>query len=107
MKFKYTKEQEKVNSLRLIKAELNTLAAKASDPDVQAQITFLAETVGYSDPMSSDELKDLENRVKDNIALLREDLEEGKEADACSRIRKIQSLWVERNEKCAVFKHRR
>lgn len=107
MRFKYTREQDKVTFLRMMKAELNTLAAKASDLQVQKQILSLAETVGYSDPMSSEALEELEERVKDNIALLGEELAENRTADVTARIRKIQSLWTERNEKCAVLKHRK
>lgn len=107
MKQKYTRQQEKVTFLRMLRAELNTLAAKASGPQVREQILSFADTVGCSDPMSSDALENLEMRVKDNISLLREELEEGSEEDAVIRLRKLQALWTERNEKCAVLKHRR
>lgn len=107
MKQKYTKEQEKVTFLRMLRAELNVQAAKAVDADIRREILALAETVGYSDPMSSDELSELEESVKNNIMFLGEELAEGREADAGNRIRKLHSLWTERNEKCAVLKRRK
>lgn len=107
MKQKYTKEQEKVTFLRMIRAELSVQAEKAANPDLRREILSLAEIVGYSDPMSSDELRELEESVKNNILFLGEELSEGREAEAENRIRKLYSLWTERSKKCAVLKRRR
>ena len=68
---------------------------------------MLAEVIEYSDPMSSEQLSDLENRINHNIELLREEVDTGDTDRALQRVERIQKLMNERNEKCTLLKQRK
>lgn len=96
--------ETKVQFVRTMKAELSGVAALAQDAELKKKISVLAEDAGYSDPISGKELAELEGRIMNNIALLREDVDDGDAAKAAQRVDKIRAMVQERNAKCAILK---
>jgi hypothetical protein len=74
------------------------LADDESDIEIKAALVQLAEKIRFSDPMSSEKLKDLENRIASKVAELK--VTENKN----EVIAEINSLMNERNKKCKILK---
>ena len=84
------KVQKKVFYIRELQADVELLADKEADTDAKAALTQLAEKIRFSDPMSNEQLADLEEQISAN----------GKAA----LITELHSLLDERNKKCKIFK---
>lgn len=92
------KVQKKVFYIREMQADVELLADNESDVDVKTALTHLAEKIRFSDPMSSEQLADLESEISTKIAELK---------NASSKleiITEINSLLDERNKKCRILK---
>lgn len=100
-------ENTKIATLRMMKMNLNVIKEETQDLELRKRIALLAEAIEYSDPMSSEQLSDLENRINHNIELLREEVDTGDTDRALQRVERIQKLMNERNEKCTLLKQRK
>lgn len=60
----------------------------------------MAEKVRYSDPISSDELSELEKRISDKVKELY-----GAD-DKLAIVDEIELLLLERNKKCKIYKNK-
>ena len=97
-------DSAKVIALRMMKTDLDVIASEVEDAVLKKSIANLAEAVSYSDPLSSQDLKESEERIKSNIAMLREEVDEGDSEKAKKRVDKIRRLLEDRNAKCAALK---
>ena len=92
------KVQNKVFYIRELQADIELLADNESDAAVKTALAQLAETIRYSDPMSSEQLAGLENKISSKVAELKAT------ASKMEIITELNSLLDERNEKCKILK---
>lgn len=92
------KVQNKVFYVREMQADIELLADNESDAAVKTALTHLAEKIRFSDPMSNEQLADLENKISIKAAELK---------TASSKLKiitELNSLLDERNKKCKILK---
>ena len=92
------KVQKKVLYIRELQADIELLADDESDAAVKTALSQLAEKIRFSDPMSNEQLADLENKISTKVAELK---------TASSKlviITELNSLLDERNKKCKILK---
>ena len=92
------KVQNKVFYVREMQADIELLADNESDAAVKTALTHLAEKIRFSDPMSNEQLADLENKIFIKAAELK---------TASSKLKiitELNSLLDERNKKCKILK---
>ena len=93
-----SKVQKKVFYIRELQADIELLADNESDATVKTALAQLAERVRYSDPMSSEQLADLENKISAKV------LELKTAPNKVEIITELNSLLDERNKKCKNLK---
>lgn len=92
------KVQKKVFYIRELQVDVELLAEREVDVNVKAALLQLAEQIRFSDPMNSEQLADLENKIATKVGELK---------TASSRleiIAKLNLLLDERNKKCKILK---
>ena len=92
------KIQKKTFYIRELQADVELLADNESDATVKTALTQLAEKIRFSDPMSNEQLADLENKISTNVAELKT------AANMMGIITELDSLLDERNKKCKILK---
>ena len=92
------KIKPKIDFIRTAQCELELLASCENDAKTKAQLSNLAERIRYSDPMSNDSLKSIEDRIVGKIAELK--LSDSK----TEIIGEIDTLLTERNSKSKLSK---
>ena len=90
--------------IKLLQVDVEMIAEKTTDPNVKEAFLKLAEQVRYSDPMSNENLSELERQIKLQVS----------NADSCITLNDIDGalqcgnraslLLIERNKKCKVLK---
>lgn len=90
--------QKKVLCTRELQADVELLADNEDDAEVKSALTQLAEIIRFSDPMSNEQLEDLENKISVKIAELKT------AANKVELIIELTSLLDERNKKCKILK---
>ena len=92
------KVQKKVFYIRELQADIELLADNESDAVVKTVLTQLAEKIRFSDPMSNEQLADLENKISTKVAELKT------ASNKLEIITELNSLLDERNKKCKILK---
>lgn len=92
------KVQNKVFYVREMQAYIELLADNESDAAVKTALTHLAEKIRFSDPMSNEQLADLENKISIKAAELKT------ASSKLEIITELNSLLDERNKKCKILK---
>lgn len=92
------KVQNKVFYVREMQADIELLADNESDVAVKTALTHLAEKIRFSDPMSNEQLADLENKISIKVAELKT------ASSKLEIITELNSLLDERNKKCKILK---
>lgn len=92
------KVQKKVFYIRERQADIELLADNESDAAVKTALTQLAEKIRFSDPMSNEQLADLENKISIKAAELKT------ASSKLEIITELNSLLDERNKKCKILK---
>lgn len=92
------KVQNKVFYVREMQADIELLADNESDAAVKTALTHLAEKIRFSDPMSNEQLADLENKISIKAAELKI------ASSKLEIITELNSLLDERNKKCKILK---
>lgn len=92
------KVRSKVSYIREIQADIEMVAERESDSAVKQKILKLAEKVRYSDPISPDELSELEKRISDKVKEL------NNVDDKSAVVDEIELLLLERNKKSKIYK---
>ena len=98
------KAEEKASFIRTLTIDAENLMNRANAPMLKNQCKKVFEAVKYSDPMSSKELSDVEQRIQEEFdvltdAVIADDLD-------CteSAAKEILVLLADRNKKCKAFK---
>ena len=94
----FYKLQKKVFYIRELQADIELLADNESDATVKTALTQLAEKIRFSDPMSNEQLADLENKISIKAAELKTT------TSKLEIITELNSLLDERNKKCKILK---
>ena len=92
------KVQKKVFYIRELQADIELLVDKESDATVKTALSQLAEKIRFSDPMSNEQLADLENKISSKVAELKTT------SSKLEIITDLNSLLDERNKKCKILK---
>lgn len=92
------KVQKKVFYIRELQADIELLADNESDAAVKTALTQLAEKIRFSDPMSNEQLADLEKHISTKFAELKT------VSSKLEVITELNSLLDERNKKCKILK---
>lgn len=92
------KIQKKVFYIRELQADIELLADNETNADVKTALTQLAEKIRFSDPMSNEQLADLENKISTKAAELKT------APNKAEIITELNSLLDERNKKCKILK---
>ena len=92
------KVQKKVFYIRELQADIELLADSETNADVKTALTQLAEKIRFSDPMSNEQLADLENKISIKAAELKT------ASSKLEIITELNSLLDERNKKCKILK---
>ena len=92
------KVQKKVFYIRELQADIELLADNETNADVKTALTQLAEKIRFSDPMSNEQLVDLENKISIKAAELKN------AASKMEIITELNSLLDERNKKYKILK---
>jgi hypothetical protein len=77
---------------------------KATDGSIKKTLKDLAETIRYSDPMSSPQLAAVENKIEAKVAVLAETVEKTDWDAVKALCNELQQLLAERNRKCKILK---
>jgi len=90
--------QKKVFYIKELQVDVELLAERESDASTKASLKKLAEEIRFSDPMSAEQLADLEGRISAKV-------EELKTAQSkLPIINELDLLITERNKKCKILK---
>ena len=92
------KVQKKVFYIRELQADIELLADNETNADVKTALTQLAEKIRFSDPMSNEQLADLEDKISTKIEELKTT------SSQLEIITDLNSLLDERNKKCKILK---
>ena len=92
------KVQKKVFYIKQLQTEVETLADAETDIAAKTALTQLAEKIRYSDPMSSEQLADLESKISDKV------LELKTAKNKTEIVSELFSLLDERNRKIKILK---
>ena len=92
------KVQKKVFYIRELQADIELLADNETNADVKTALTQLAEKIRFSDPMSSEQLVDLENKISIKAAELKT------ASSKLEIITELNSLLDKRSKKCKILK---
>jgi len=95
--------KEKVFYIKSLQADVENLTGRASD-DMKKMLKDLAETIRYSDPMSSPQLAVIENKIEAKAAGLTEAVGNANGDAIKALCDELQQLFAERNRKCKVLK---
>ena len=95
------KVKEKVFYIKSLQVDVEGMVDKASNESTKKALKDLADTIRYSDPMSSPQLATIENKIENKIAMLSESIDSVAIKAICDE---IQNLFAERNRKCRILK---
>ncbi|MDD2445984.1 MAG: hypothetical protein PHX09_04180, partial [Clostridia bacterium] len=85
-------------------ATLLNIAISTVDEILKEKIKNVAEIVEYSDPISSDELKELEGEISKNVLKLEQNIASNNYDEVPKNINLIEKLIKERNFKIKTLK---
>ena len=92
------KVQEKTFYIKQLQADVELLAGAETDTATKSALMQLAEKIRYSDPMSDEQLADLENKISAKV------LELKTAPNKVEIVTELSSLLDERNKKCKILK---
>ena len=96
------KVKKKVNRISLWTLEIELMINDVISLTMVSELRQLYDTVRYSDPMSSDELIELEVEIDNKIRELKVSLED--ELKVLELCKTLNRLFLERNKKCFILK---
>ena len=98
-----TKYAASIKTSTMFKLDISSIVDICKDPDLKKALSKLSEEFRYSDPVSSPELNDIEDKLSDEIASLKNFINTDNEA-AKEKVEEIGLLLVDRNRRCKALK---
>ena len=96
--------KQNVTNLKSILVDVEMLSSSCTDPELKQALNKLADTVKYSDPMSTAAVELVEQRIMRKISELRVSIDNNQIPDALQVCKELELLYVERNKKLALSK---
>lgn len=90
--------QEKTSFIKQLQTEIELLVDAETDIATKSALTQLAEKIRFSDPVSNEQIADIEDRITEKIAELKAS------TDKAKIINELNSLLDERNRKIKILK---
>ena len=94
----------KVSALKSIGVDVEMMVSSVQDAEVRGRLKKLAESIRYSDPMSTPAIEDVEFRIHQAINELRVHCDNGDKQAALETISRLELMIVERNKKLMLSK---
>lgn len=94
----------KTSFIKGITLDAEMLMTSTENPGTKAEIKKVYEALRFSDPMSNDALKDVEDRIQNQFNLLSEVIIRDDEAKVAQVSKDLLSLIDYRNKKCKIIK---
>ena len=92
------KVEKKVFYIKSLQVDVEMLAGTETDTATKSALMQLAERIRYSDPMSDEQLTDIERQITEEITKLKSS------TDKAKIINELNSLLDERNKKSKILK---
>lgn len=96
--------RQKVSYIRTLSGKVKSYAALTDDYDVQQRLKRLASDFEYSDPISDESLRGIEQIISAKVENLREIVQSGNSAEIDRAVKDISADLKDRNSKCAMLK---
>ena len=96
--------KQNVTNHKSILVDVEMLASSCTDPELKQALNKLADTIKYSDPMSTSAIELVEQRIMRKISELRVSMDNNQIPDALQACKDLEMLYVERNKKLALSK---
>ncbi|MDD7389463.1 MAG: hypothetical protein PUG60_07370 [Lachnospiraceae bacterium] len=97
--------QAQTNFMQSFAADVRSMIAMTEDKEIKKMLEKLAEDIRYSDPVSSNEIREQEDMIQRKCVDLISAVT-CQSPDTAERIREISMLLVRRNELCRVYKRK-
>jgi hypothetical protein len=97
------KVQKDTACMKRLCAQVDTLSRQCEEPGMKKELEKLADAFRYSDPVSSEALKESEAELEDLVSRLQEAVS-NQEENRFDLIKKIQSVLETRNRLCKLNK---
>ena len=91
-------------NVKMLRAKSETLVDKCPDEETRRAFVALAEKIRFSDPVSSDALFDIENKISVTLDICADALDENNAETALKYCAKADKLMNERNTLCRTQK---
>lgn len=95
--------ESKLTASRSFRLELDDIVNACENEVVRNALEGLAEEIRYSDPVSSEELEEIEHRIDEALNNLRE-LLNSKEELELQKIKELKRMVADRNRRCKLLK---
>ena len=92
-----------IKQMTMFKLDIGNLVNRCKTPEVKKEMEKLEEKLRYSDPVSNDDLAELEKQISTRIVRLGNMLEKDNQ-ETMDEISEISRLIDERNRMCKAFK---
>lgn len=99
-----TKVKDKTDFIRLLCIDTEMICEKCADAELKNEFQKLADTVRHSDPMSNENLFELEKEIACVVAQADKCTVDGENGEARALCEKALLLLFERNRKCKALK---
>lgn len=96
--------KQNINNHKSILVDIEMLESSCSNPELKQALAKLADTVKYSDPMSTAAIELVEQRIMRKISELRVSMDNEQTSEALNACKDLELLYVERNKKLALSK---
>lgn len=101
-----TEIAKKTSFCNLVLLEVEIINLRITDPELKKEVSKLIETIKYSDPVSNENLLDIEKEIKKMIFNLKDVIATNKEI-AKKYASEISLLFEQRNKCCKALKNNR
>lgn len=98
------KDAENIKQMLTFKLDASSLIDATNDPAVKKAAEKFAEKLRFSDPVSSEALAEIEERLSVKLETLTSTIGSMNQADAINQIDSLTLLLNERNRKCKAMK---
>lgn len=98
-----SEDKARQKNVKRFRLDMESIVDKCSDAELKKKLAKLSEEFKYSDPVSNDELAEIENRITDEIAVL-DGLVCSDAAAASEKTDEIARMLADRNRRCKAMK---
>lgn len=96
--------KEQVTNLRTALVDVEMMRDGCNDPVLKERLRKLSETIKYSDPITTEAIAGVEQRIQRKVSELWVYLDDNQIADATQACKDLEMLYIERNKKLAISK---